>query len=136
MEARIFERRSRMETMQSVVTPAPAAPAKKLIRPRGEKSFARRLETRLKAERVQEKLRAVPGWRLLSGGKGVDRVREFQDPRVAAAWAQFVNLYAERAGLPAEVTVSGARVMVVLRDRVHRGGSLTDAVLDFVKVLG
>ena len=124
-----------METMQNAVPTTPAMLAKKLIRPRGEKSFALRLETRLKAERVQEKLRAVPGWRLLAGGKAVDRVREFQDPRVAAAWAQFVHLYAERAGLPAEVTVSGARVLVILRDRIHRG-ALSDAVLDSVKDLG
>ncbi|HYG65255.1 MAG TPA: hypothetical protein VEL74_21925 [Thermoanaerobaculia bacterium] len=124
-----------MEIMQNAVPATNAAPAKKLIRPRGEKSLARKLETRLKAERVQEKLRAAPGWRLLAGGKAVDRVREFHDPRVAAAWAQFVHLYAERAGFPAEVTVSGARVMVILRDRVTRG-ELSAAALEAVKVLG
>lgn len=122
-----------METMQNAVTSQRAAQAKKLIRPRGE--LARRLETRLKAERVQEKLRAVPGWRLLAGGKAVDRVREFHDPRVAAAWAQFVHLYAERAGFPAEVTVSGARVLVILRDRITRG-ELSTAALEAIRVLG
>ena len=124
-----------METMQNAVITPNAAPAKKLIRPRGEKSLDRKLEARLKAERVQEKLRAVPGWRLLAGGKAVDRVREFHDPRVAAAWVQFVHLYAERAGFPAEVTVSGARVMVILRDRIHRG-ELSAAALEAIKILG
>jgi pterin-4a-carbinolamine dehydratase len=123
-----------METMQKAA-PTTAVPAKKLVRPRREKSFDRRLETRLKAERVQEKLRALPGWRLLAGGKALDRVREFQDPRVAVAWAQFASLSAERAGLPAEVTVSGHRVLLILRDRIHRG-ALSDAVLDFAKLLG
>jgi pterin-4a-carbinolamine dehydratase len=124
-----------MNTTQNAVNTTTGAPAKKLTRPRGEKSLARKLETRLKAERVQEKLRAVPGWRLRTGGKVADRVREFQDARVAAAWAQFVNLYAERAGVPTDVTVAGARVLVTVRDRVYRG-ALSDAVLDFVKVLG
>ena len=37
--------------------------------------------------------------------------------------------------LPAEVTVSGARVLVILRDRSQRG-DLSDAALEAIKVLG
>jgi pterin-4a-carbinolamine dehydratase len=98
---------------------------KKLTRPRGEK---------LKAERVQEKLRAMPGWQIAGEGRALSRIREFPDDRVASAFATFAGAFSARAKQPAEVTLSGSRVLVVLHARPRAG--LTDAVLDFARSLG
>ena len=91
-------------------------------------------EERLKAERVQEKLRALPGWQLAVDGRGVHRVWDFADARVASAHAGFVNELAGAEGRAAEITLTGARVRVLLRNR--RRGTVPAALLEFAKVLG
>jgi pterin-4a-carbinolamine dehydratase len=122
----IFNRRSVMNTMYELnnLNDAEATP-KKLTRPRGEK---------LKAERVQEKLRSMPGWRLALEGKALSRVREFPDSEVASAFATFAGAFTVRMKQPADVTLSGSRVLVVLHARNRSG--LSNAVLDFARSLG
>ncbi|HYG62623.1 MAG TPA: 4a-hydroxytetrahydrobiopterin dehydratase [Thermoanaerobaculia bacterium] len=112
-----------MNTMQNINTTQPVA--RKLIRPRGEK---------LKAERVQEKLRSMPGWQLAREGKALSRVREFPDHGVATAFASYAGAFTARMKQPADVTLSGSRVLVILHARSRAG--LSNAVLEFAKSLG
>lgn len=111
-----------MNTMQKQTTPWSP---KKLTRPRGEK---------LKAERVQEKVLAMPGWQLVRRGKALYRMREFPDGQVAFAFASFAAALTARAGQRADVTLSGSRVVVTLHKRSRIGES--DAVLDLARSLG
>ncbi|HYG62117.1 MAG TPA: 4a-hydroxytetrahydrobiopterin dehydratase [Thermoanaerobaculia bacterium] len=120
-----------METLQNK-TNEPVQ--RKLIRPRGEKLKAERVQDKLKAERVQDKLRSMPGWRFARRGQTLHRVREFPDHQVASAFAGFAGAFAARAKQPADITLSGSRVLVVLHPK-SRGG-LSDAVLDLAKSLG
>ena len=112
-----------MNTMYAV--DSSEATPKKLTRPRGEK---------LKAERVQEKLRSMPGWRLAGEGKALSRIREFPDSEVASAFATFTGAFTSRMKQPADVTLSGSRVLVVLHAKSRSG--LSNAVLDFARSLG
>src|SRR5262245_41971547 len=60
----------------------------------------------LKAERVQERLAAMPGWKLL-GGRTLGRVREFPDAGLAAIYAGFLTRYAINAGHPLAIQLRG-----------------------------
>ena len=95
-------------------------------------------QARLKAERVQEKLRALPGWRLVPGGKAVDRVREFQDPQSAVAYASFLAEIASRSQQPIGIDLTGTRVGITLWTKPQHGRrvGLTEAVLNFARTLG
>jgi pterin-4a-carbinolamine dehydratase len=126
-----------MSTKQKSETVARST-GKKLRHPSGEQQKAGlpgvSRQNRLKAERVQEKLLALPGWQLALDGKGVHRAWEFPEARVASAHAAFVNDLAEAEGRAAEITLSGPRVLVVLRGRSRSG--VTAELLRFAKVLG
>ena len=89
---------------------------------------------RLKAERVQLRLRAMPGWRLGSGGRSVDRVRQFPSPRVAADFANFVAQFSALAGQPVAVELAGKHLTIAVRGR--NGCGLTESALDFAQALG
>jgi pterin-4a-carbinolamine dehydratase len=131
------ERRSVMTTKQKSET-AVRSTGKKLRPPSGEPQKVGlpggSRQNRLKAERVQEELRALPGWQLALDGKGVHRAWEFSEARVASAHAAFVNDLAEAEGRAAEITLSGSRVLVVLQGRSRSG--VTAELLRFAKVLG
>jgi len=88
---------------------------------------------RLKAERVQSRLKGMPGWRLAAGGKAVDRLRQFPNPRVAADFAGFLAQFASHTGQPVGVELAGQRLTITVR---ARGSGLTEAVLDFAQALG
>jgi pterin-4a-carbinolamine dehydratase len=92
---------------------------------------------KLKAERVQDKLQWIPGWRLVPGRKALDRVREFPDPATASSYAGFVNDFAARHGQPAKVVLHGAKVVITLEGRRVAGArEVTDEVVAFAKALG
>jgi hypothetical protein len=90
----------------------------------------------LKPERVQEELRAMPGWRGVAGYRGIDHVRRFPTAEVASAFAAYVSAFARETGQICSVVQCGEYVTLVLIGR-HPGGSfgVTRAVLDFAKRL-
>jgi pterin-4a-carbinolamine dehydratase len=90
------------------------------------------VQNRLKAERVQEELRTMPGWKLGASGKVIDRVHEFPEVDVAMGYAGFVQRYAKSLNLPVTVSVSGGVVRLALSGTRY----LTKEVLNFARRLG
>lgn len=110
----------------------------KLLPPRRRPGHEKALQQRLKAERVQEELKSMPGWGLAGEGKAIDRVREFPDHRVAHAFAGYVADAAAGAGQPVWVTQNGRQLVITLRSKARNGGygDLTDSTLAFARRLG
>jgi pterin-4a-carbinolamine dehydratase len=95
------------------------------------------VQARLKAERVQEKLATMPGWRLTDGGTAITRVHVFPQTRVATVYAAYVTEFAAVMQLLVSVLLSGNRAVVTLKGvRRGRGREVTDTMLDFATVLG
>jgi pterin-4a-carbinolamine dehydratase len=94
-------------------------------------------EERLKAERVQLRLKRLPGWRMPAEGKAIDRVRKFADPLVAASYLAFAALLARRAGQPLRLSLVGSTIVIALTGRSKGAAKgLTDEVLDLAEQLG
>ena len=94
----------------------------------------------LKAERVQlvaQKIKVMPGWRLVDDSTAIQRVHQFPEPRVALAYAAFVGELSTTLKVGASVLISGARAVVTVRG-VRRGGfrDVTDGILEFAAALG
>ena len=104
----------------------------------GEMPEPRQLEERLKAERVQEQLKALPGWQLSWREQAINRAREFGTPQDAASFASFVAGLAAGANQMVNVFLAGAHVMVTLLGRPVRGGGrgLSQSVVDFARRIG
>lgn len=96
------------------------------------------VENRLKSERVEERLRQMPGWKLLPGGRAIDRVRDLATPEIAADYAAWVLKSAARLGRCVGVRLIGGRYLsITLEGRSgpnHR--SLSERDLEFAKCLG
>jgi hypothetical protein len=58
------------------------------------------------AERVQLRLKRLPGWKMPAEGKAIDRVRRFDDPLVAAAYLAFASLLARAVRQPLQVSLT------------------------------
>jgi hypothetical protein len=88
---------------------------------------------RLKAERVQLKLQALPSWMPVLEGRAIQRVHAFPEAHVAAWYAGYLSHYAAAMKVPATVSLSGRQVSVTLHGPVTRSnkGELNDSVLDF-----
>lgn len=110
--------------------------SRKLLPPR--RPHERAVQQRLKSERVQEELKAMPGWGLAGEGKAIDRVREFPDHRIAHAFAGYVADAAAAAGQPVWITQSGRQLVITLRGKARNGGygDLTESTLAFARRLG
>jgi pterin-4a-carbinolamine dehydratase len=94
-------------------------------------------QQRLKSERVQLRLKRLPGWRMQPEGKAIDRVRQFSDPLVAALYLAFAGLLARQSNQPLRISMIGSTVCVALTGRsVSPGTGLTDEVLDLAEQLG
>jgi len=94
-------------------------------------------EERLKAERVQLRLRRMQGWKMLAEGKAIDRVRQFDDPLVAATYLAFASLLARQAGQPLRVLVVGGTMAIALTGRTKGPDKgITEDVLDLAEQLG
>jgi hypothetical protein len=94
---------------------------------------------KLKAERVQEMLRSMPGWKLSEGGTSIHRLRLFPSARTAAAYASYVAQFAGSPRQTACVLLAGRQVGLTLMGAPRpRGvfGGLTLAVLAFARKLG
>ena len=95
-------------------------------------------EESLKAERVQEALRAMPEWELTLEGQAITRVKELPTPEVASLYTAYVTGFAGSLGLPVAVSVSDGLVLVTLYAPSGCGsvGGLTQSVLDFASQIG
>jgi pterin-4a-carbinolamine dehydratase len=102
------------------------------------RKLAARDQEELKPERVQEMLQAMPGWKLDTGRKALDRLQEFSDSKVALAFAAYATELAGSARQPISVFVSGGRMGLTLHGQPRRGkkGGLTLAVIELAKRLG
>jgi len=92
---------------------------------------------RLKAERVQLRLKRMPGWKMPAEGKAIDRVRRFDDPLVAAAYLAFASLLARAVGQPLQVSLTDGNIILALTGRTKgTDKGLTEEVLDLAEQLG
>ena len=96
------------------------------------------VKQRLKSERVQEMVAAMPAWNSLPEGQAIDRTFEFPSTRVAAAFAEYVSAYAEEEGHTVNLDVSKAEVVLTLAGPQERGryGDLTEEIVAFARKLG
>jgi pterin-4a-carbinolamine dehydratase len=94
-------------------------------------------EDRLKAERVQGRLKRLQGWNLVEEGKAITRVRKFEDPLVASAYLAFASLQARQAKQPLRVSANQGTLVLALTGR-SKGPEkgITDEVLDLAEQLG
>jgi pterin-4a-carbinolamine dehydratase len=94
-------------------------------------------EERLKAERVQARLKRLAGWKMLGEGKAIDRLRKFEDPLVAAAYLAFASLLARQVGQPLRVSMADNKIVIALTGRSKGSDKgITDEVLDLAEQLG
>jgi pterin-4a-carbinolamine dehydratase len=89
---------------------------------------------KLKPERVQEELKAMPGWRLMAGGNALVRTRKFAQPGAAAQFAADVADLAAGQGQPAILGVTAHQVTLTLQ-RPSRNG-IDMALIHFARQLG
>jgi pterin-4a-carbinolamine dehydratase len=96
------------------------------------------VQQRLKGERVQLRLKDMPGWSLVHGGTALDRAREFRLLEDAVDFAALALRMASRAKYPAQVHLDGKRVVLTLQGHTQLGarGGITDHLLDFATSLG
>lgn len=108
----------------------------RIRRPRKPEALTQ--EEKLKAERVQERLRQeAPAWRLINSGTGINRAREFPDVRAAMAYVSYVSMLASCLRLPVSVLLTGARAVISLQGRrkgKRRG--VTESMVDFAAAIG
>jgi pterin-4a-carbinolamine dehydratase len=95
----------------------------------------RRQRQKLKAERVQEELKAMPGWTLRADGKAIGCIRQFTHPAGVAEFANLVAVLAVAERQPVVVAISGNRVSVTLPPRRSAHG-FTTGDLEFARQLG
>ncbi|HEV2853262.1 MAG TPA: hypothetical protein VHC97_10705 [Thermoanaerobaculia bacterium] len=95
-------------------------------------------EERLKSERVEEALRAMPEWELTLEGRAITRVKDLPTPEVASQYTAYVTGLAGHLRLPVAVSVSEGLVMVTLYGpgSVNCMGGLTQSVLDLAHQIG
>lgn len=99
----------------------------------------REAQERLKSERVQEALKALPGWQMAEGGKAIHRVRMLPGNASALAFAAFVTTCARDLRVSFAVSIHHSRqvLLTLYGPRSHgRPGIVTDAALALAKVLG
>ena len=90
----------------------------------------------LKSERVQEKLRAAPAWRIFSGGQSLQKAKQFPGKMEAMLYSSFVSSLASSLAVPVEVRLLGLWVVVILQGLGRRGQAvLSDAQLDFAAMI-
>ena len=93
---------------------------------------------KLKAERVQETLRSMPGWVLSSDGGSLSRVRDFGSTQLAAGYAGFVMSAAGLAKRSVEVSLSDNLVGITIFGVPQQDGArgLTRGILELARWLG
>jgi hypothetical protein len=96
------------------------------------------VEERLKAERVQLRLKRMPGWGVALQGRGIDRVKDLGTAESAADYAGFVLRKAARESQVVRVELRGTRLVITVIGLPHLGarGGITENLLDFAVTLG
>jgi hypothetical protein len=114
------------EPVEEALEEAPASPLEAMME-------AHVVRPRIKAERVQDRIRSMPGWTLGVGGHLIERVRELATAFSAADYGTLVLREAARARQKVRVSLSGNRVVVtILAPSVGRGrGVIGLEQLDF-----
>jgi pterin-4a-carbinolamine dehydratase len=100
-------------------------------------SMPQSVRQRLKSERVQEMLQALPAWQLVPGGQAIDRAFQFPTPHVANAFAVYVMTFAAAVGQTVNLNHASTGLVVTLaapRKRSRRG-ELTEAIVNFARKL-
>ena len=93
--------------------------------------------SRLKAERVQEELKTMPGWQLTADGEAIDRIREFPTKDLAVVYVNFVAMMASLQEQPLDLSLWTNVVIVALSAELAPGHrEVTQEVLDFARMLG
>ena len=92
---------------------------------------------RLKAERVQEELKAMAGWSAIDRETAIETVKTFATPGLAGFYAGFVTQSAAATGHPVTVSVNGNQVGVTVYTPDIDGcpSELTLPVLAFARQL-
>ncbi len=90
----------------------------------------------LKSERVVEKLRAAPSWRIFSGGQTLQKSKQFPGKMEAMLYSSFVSSLASSLSVPVEVRLLGQWVIVTLQGLGQKGRAvLSDGQLDFAVMI-
>ena len=96
--------------------------------------------TKLKSERVQEMLAAMPAWAILPPeDEAINRVFTLPSARVAEAFAEYVAAYAEALGHNVHLEISEeATVDLTLTGPKVRGRyvGLTEEIVAFAQIFG
>jgi pterin-4a-carbinolamine dehydratase len=94
--------------------------------------------TRLKAERVEARLKSVPGWALLPSGRSIGRVREFVKPAHAEAFALFVARLSLAQRHAVTIDLAPSQVVVTLHGPFNNDstGRLTKAAFGLAAAIG
>ena len=71
-----------------------------------------RVQERIRRERAQEHVKAMPGWELTPDAKAIHRAKEFPTPEIASLFSTFVTGFAGELNLPVVVHHSGGQVVV------------------------
>jgi pterin-4a-carbinolamine dehydratase len=135
-----FERRSTMSSKHEAQTEVGTEGVEEL-RPRRPVEQSRLIKAagvqqRLKAERVQGALKAMPGWKLTVEDKAIDRVYSFPSAALASAFAGYVTEAARLSETPVDLSFAGATLVVTLSAPLRGGGrGVTENVLTFAKQL-
>jgi pterin-4a-carbinolamine dehydratase len=134
------------QTMQDPATDgvdeAPPAPLWSLtLKPERVAEGSQKLWTaaeRLRAAKIQQRLKRMPGWNLTAYGQALVRERQFVHAADAVDFAAFVLHIANRQQFPAEVFVAGRRVAVALQGHPVDGlkGGVDEKLLNFAASLG
>ena len=82
--------------------------------------------SRLKAERVQELLRRLPGWRLTRDKKAIARTFKLPGRTSAAAFTAMAAAVAVETGHPLNLTLLGATVICKIASPEAAGPTLAD----------
>lgn len=91
--------------------------------------------SRLKAERVEERLKRMPDWKVASGGRAITRVRELPSPTAAVAYVTYVASLADAQRQAVTLNLDSVQVSVTLSGPAKRGAGLTHRILDFAAEL-
>lgn len=96
------------------------------------------VKAHLKAERVQDTLKRMPGWSLGPAGDGLVRTREFDDAAEARAYVGNVCWIASIWHHPVKIGFTEAQVVVTLPGHPARGctGGLTKSMLNLANTIG
>lgn len=90
----------------------------------------------LKSERVQQRMKLLPGWKIRKDGAAMDRVRRYGDATSASGFASYVCKLAATHKQPVTVGLSGKQVVVTLTGHPVHNGGINDNVLDLAEAIG